>query len=213
MAHVLVARLDNAGDVLLAGPAVRAVAAGASEVTLWGGPRGRGGAHLLPGGDRAAGDGADWAHPHLTVADLSCLGCLDDHVDHVVDVGVVHQDLQPGLRHQIDGVLRAPVDLGVTLLTAVPAGLGDRHALHSEGLQCAADLVQLERLDHRSDELHACTLLSLAPADTEAWLLLGPAAGVNSYPASTCTARSMPPTSASSLTRNPTVRWMRMPRM
>ena len=32
--HVLVARLDNDGDVLLAGPAVRAVAAGARKVTF-----------------------------------------------------------------------------------------------------------------------------------------------------------------------------------
>ena len=40
MTHVLVARQDNAGDVLLAGPAVRAVAAGAERVTLLCGPAG-----------------------------------------------------------------------------------------------------------------------------------------------------------------------------
>jgi len=47
--HVLVARQDNAGDVLLAGPAVRAVAAGAGKVTLLCGSRGREAAGLLPG--------------------------------------------------------------------------------------------------------------------------------------------------------------------
>ncbi|MBV9855924.1 MAG: glycosyltransferase family 9 protein [Streptosporangiaceae bacterium] len=51
MAVVLVVRLDSAGDVLLAGPAVRAVAAGARRVVLLAGPRGRAAADLLPGVD------------------------------------------------------------------------------------------------------------------------------------------------------------------
>jgi ADP-heptose:LPS heptosyltransferase len=46
---VLVARLDNAGDVLLAGPAIRAVAARAREVVLLAGPNGARAAELLPG--------------------------------------------------------------------------------------------------------------------------------------------------------------------
>jgi ADP-heptose:LPS heptosyltransferase len=47
-APVLVARLDNAGDVLLAGPAIRAVAR-TSPVVLAVGPLGRAAAELLPG--------------------------------------------------------------------------------------------------------------------------------------------------------------------
>ncbi|MDL5200103.1 glycosyltransferase family 9 protein [Streptomyces sp. ALI-76-A] len=47
----LVARLDNFGDVLLAGPAVRAVAARADSVTMLCGPRGAPAARLLPGVD------------------------------------------------------------------------------------------------------------------------------------------------------------------
>jgi len=46
--RVLVARLDNAGDVLVSGPAIRAVAAGA-EVTLLAGPAGVEAARMLPG--------------------------------------------------------------------------------------------------------------------------------------------------------------------
>lgn len=46
---MLLARLDNAGDVLLAGPAVRAVAAGADEVVVLCGPQGEAAARLLPG--------------------------------------------------------------------------------------------------------------------------------------------------------------------
>lgn len=48
---VLVARSDSAGDVLLCGPAIRAVAAGAGRLVLLCGPRGRGFAGLLPGID------------------------------------------------------------------------------------------------------------------------------------------------------------------
>jgi ADP-heptose:LPS heptosyltransferase len=58
--HVLMARQDNAGDVLLAGPAVRAVAAGAGKVTLLCGGRGREAAGLLPGVDEVLVRHAAW---------------------------------------------------------------------------------------------------------------------------------------------------------
>jgi ADP-heptose:LPS heptosyltransferase len=58
-ARVLVARLDGAGDVLLAGPAVRAVAASGTQVTLLCGPAGAAAARLLPG----VSDVVVWASP------------------------------------------------------------------------------------------------------------------------------------------------------
>jgi ADP-heptose:LPS heptosyltransferase len=61
--RVLVARLDNDGDVLLAGPAIRAVAAGADHVTLLCGPRGRRAAELLPGVDEVLEWRAPWIDP------------------------------------------------------------------------------------------------------------------------------------------------------
>jgi ADP-heptose:LPS heptosyltransferase len=63
MTHVLIVRLDNEGDVLLAGPAIRAVAAGAERVTLWCGPRGRAAASLLPGVDDLLVWRAPWIDP------------------------------------------------------------------------------------------------------------------------------------------------------
>jgi ADP-heptose:LPS heptosyltransferase len=60
MTHVLVARQDNAGDVLLAGPAVRAVAAGAERVTVLCGPAGAEAARLLPGVDEVVVQEAEW---------------------------------------------------------------------------------------------------------------------------------------------------------
>lgn len=56
----LVVRLDSFGDVLLAGPAVRAVAAGSEHVTLWCGPRGAPAARLLPGVDEILEWEAPW---------------------------------------------------------------------------------------------------------------------------------------------------------
>ncbi|MEV4784369.1 glycosyltransferase family 9 protein [Streptomyces tuirus] len=56
----LVTRLDSFGDVLLAGPAVRAVAARADTVTLLCGPRGAPAAGLLPGVDDVLVWDAPW---------------------------------------------------------------------------------------------------------------------------------------------------------
>ncbi len=60
---VLVARLDNAGDVLLAGPAIRAVAARAERMVLLTGPHGRAAGELLPGVDRVIEWSAPWIDP------------------------------------------------------------------------------------------------------------------------------------------------------
>ncbi|TDD69539.1 glycosyltransferase family 9 protein [Jiangella aurantiaca] len=46
--RVLCVRLDNAGDVLLTGPAIRAVAASGARVTVLAGPNGAAAARLLP---------------------------------------------------------------------------------------------------------------------------------------------------------------------
>ncbi|WP_460999623.1 glycosyltransferase family 9 protein [Streptomonospora sediminis] len=55
--------MDSIGDVLLAGPAVRAVAAGADRTVLLAGPRGRAAAELLPGADRVLEWCAPWIDP------------------------------------------------------------------------------------------------------------------------------------------------------
>jgi ADP-heptose:LPS heptosyltransferase len=66
--RVLVARQDDIGDVLLAGPAVRAVAERADEVVLLCGPRGRAAADMLPGVDRVVEWRAPWIDPdHVPV--------------------------------------------------------------------------------------------------------------------------------------------------
>ena len=62
MKRVLVTRLDSLGDVLLAGPAIRAVAA-AAEVTLLCGPRGAAAGRLLPGVSDLLTWEAPWIDP------------------------------------------------------------------------------------------------------------------------------------------------------
>ncbi|SNR92290.1 ADP-heptose:LPS heptosyltransferase [Streptosporangium subroseum] len=60
---VLVARMDNAGDVLMAGPAIRAVAEGAREVVLLVGPHGRAVGEMLPGVSRVVEWRTPWIDP------------------------------------------------------------------------------------------------------------------------------------------------------
>jgi ADP-heptose:LPS heptosyltransferase len=62
MTRVLVARLDSMGDVLVSGPAVRAVAA-AREVVLLAGPQGAAAARLLPGVAEVRVLAAPWITP------------------------------------------------------------------------------------------------------------------------------------------------------
>jgi ADP-heptose:LPS heptosyltransferase len=88
--HVLVARQDSAGDVLLAGPAIRAVAAGAGRVTLLCGPRGREAAELLPGVDEVLCWHAPWidAQPEpATRASMEAL--LDELASGRIDQAIV----------------------------------------------------------------------------------------------------------------------------
>ena len=59
---------------------------------------------------------------------LPVRAAVDDGVDDALDVVVVDEDLDPHLRHEVDGVLRAPVDLGVAALAAEALHLGDGHA-------------------------------------------------------------------------------------
>jgi len=98
--HVLLARQDNDGDVLLSGPAARAVAATAERVTFLAGPRGRAAAELLPGVDEVLVHHAPWidAHPEpvtrgaveALVADVAARG-----VDRAFVLTSFHQSALP----------------------------------------------------------------------------------------------------------------------
>jgi ADP-heptose:LPS heptosyltransferase len=60
---ILAVRPDGLGDVLLTGPAVRALAAGGREVSFLAGPAGTGAAALLPGVTRVLTETLPWIDP------------------------------------------------------------------------------------------------------------------------------------------------------
>lgn len=82
--RVLVARPDSAGDVLVTGPAIRAVAAGADRVVMLCGPRGRGAAELLPGVDELIEWRLPWIDPEPAPVDRAQ---VDRLVARLADVG------------------------------------------------------------------------------------------------------------------------------
>ena len=100
MTHVLAVRLDNDGDVLLAGPAIRALAAGAGRVTLLHGPRGRRAAALLPGVDATLEWRAPWIDPEPEPVDRAGVDALVARLaalraDAAVIFGSFHQSPLP----------------------------------------------------------------------------------------------------------------------
>jgi ADP-heptose:LPS heptosyltransferase len=100
MTHVLAVRLDNEGDVLLAGPAIRALAAGADRVTLLCGPRGRQAAALLPGVDHVLSWRAPWIDPEPDPVDRADFEALVERVSRLgasraIVFGSFHQSPLP----------------------------------------------------------------------------------------------------------------------
>ncbi|HEY9286915.1 MAG TPA: glycosyltransferase family 9 protein [Candidatus Dormibacteraeota bacterium] len=98
--HVLVARLDNNGDLLLAGPAIRAVASGARTVTLLCGPRGVDAARLLPGLDHLIVFRAPWIDAEPPPVDPVAIATLVDdlrqrRIDEAILLTSYHQSALP----------------------------------------------------------------------------------------------------------------------
>jgi ADP-heptose:LPS heptosyltransferase len=98
--HVLVARLDNEGDVLLAGPAIRAVAAGAARVTLLCGPRGVQAGRMLPGVDDVMVRRAEWIDPHPEPVERPAIDAFVDELaarafDQAIVLSSFHQSPLP----------------------------------------------------------------------------------------------------------------------
>ena len=151
MTHVLVARLDNLGDVLLAGPAVRAVAAGAGRVTFLAGPGGRAAAELLPGVDQVLTFDAPWVgyDPEPVVAErieaaVRLLGRVD--IDQAAVLTSYHQSPLPlALLLKMAGVpevVATSVDYAGSLLDV-------RHPYRPELHEVEQSLTLVETLGYR----------------------------------------------------------------
>jgi HAD superfamily hydrolase (TIGR01662 family) len=140
---VLVVRSDSAGDVLLTGPAIRAVAAGADRVVLLCGPRGRDAARLLPGVDEVITWRLPWIDPTpdpVDTADITALTSLLAAVsaDEAVVFTSFHQSALPlALLLRMAGVARITAisdDYPGSLLDVrhrVPAGVPEAERARS----------------------------------------------------------------------------------
>jgi hypothetical protein len=111
----------------------------------------------------------DREDPHLPVTDLPGAGGVDDRRRHLFDLGVLDEDLEPDLRHELDLVLGTPVNLGVASLAPEALGLGQGQTVDPESLQSLLHLVELERLQHRYDQLHFEFLLGFVVVLSAAW--------------------------------------------
>ncbi|WNM31091.1 glycosyltransferase family 9 protein [Streptomyces sp. Li-HN-5-11] len=177
----LVTRLDSFGDVLLAGPAVRAVAARADSVTLLCGPRGEPAARLLPGVDDVLVWDAPWAGFEPPPVDRGEIEALLDAVD--ADTALVltsfHQSPLPtALLLRMAGVRRIAADS-----VDYPGSLLDvRHqrAPHAHEAEAALDLAEAAGFPRPDDG----RLRVLPPPDTagltgrEPYVVLHPGASV-----------------------------------
>jgi histidinol-phosphate phosphatase family protein len=98
--RVLAVRADSVGDVLLTGPAIRALASRASRVTLLCGPRGRSAAELLPGIDEVMEWAVPWLDPSPPAVDAGDIEAFvkqvrDGEFDRAVVFTSFHQSPLP----------------------------------------------------------------------------------------------------------------------
>ena len=147
MTRVLAVRLDNDGDVLLAGPALRALAAGADRVALLCGPRGRRAAELLPGVDELIVWRAPWIDAEPDPVSREDLDALVAEVaafapDRALIFGSFHQSPLPtALALRLAGVPwigAVSIDYPGSLLDLRRADPGDVHEVE-RSLGLAAD--------------------------------------------------------------------------
>jgi lipopolysaccharide heptosyltransferase III len=116
MKRVLAVRLDNDGDVLLAGPAVRALRAAADGLDLLVSPAGRAAAHLLPGVDEVIVFNAPWSGYRPPPVDRAAVRELVTRLDAGrYDVAVIftsfHQSPLPmALLARLAGIPRVVAD-------------------------------------------------------------------------------------------------------
>ncbi len=149
--HVLAVRLDNDGDVLLAGPAIRALAAAHDRLTLLCGPRGRNAAALLPGVDEVIVWRAPWIDPEPEPVDRAAtLGLVEDlagrGIDRAVIFGSFHQSPLP------TALLLRLAGVGFVAATSVdyPGSLLDvRHRIDDDVHEVERALDLVATLGHR----------------------------------------------------------------
>jgi ADP-heptose:LPS heptosyltransferase len=192
-AHVLIARMDSDGDVLLAGPAVRAVARSAGRVTLLCSPRGRQAAELLPGVDEVLCHPCPWieadpgpvtrAGVEALVADVAGRG-----VGEALVLTSFHQSPLPlALLLRLAGVGR----IAATSVDYPGALLDVRHHVDDDVHEVTRALSLAATLGYALDPADAGALAVRPPQEAPASLPEGPYVVV--HPGASVPARAWPP--------------------
>src|SRR5450432_4756149 len=101
-----------------------------------------------------AEDLVDGRHEELAVADLPRLRRGPEGHDYVVEYRVLDDDLDHDLRHEVDDIGRAPIDLGLAPRASEALHLVDRHSGDSGFAKTVAHLLELVRSDDRFDLFH-----------------------------------------------------------
>src|SRR6202035_3392069 len=96
----------------------------------------------------------DLADKNLSVADAAGAGGANDGLDCLLLHLVWNHHLNLYLGEKIDGIFPPAVELCVSLLPAVAAGLQDRHAFDACLQQRILYRIQLRRLENRFDLDH-----------------------------------------------------------
>jgi ADP-heptose:LPS heptosyltransferase len=148
----LVARLDSMGDVLITGPAVRAVAANHDRVVFLAGPRGCAAARLLPGVDRVV----EWAAPWV---DFDAPPVTTDGVRALIDI---IEDEQPDAVLIFTSFHQSPLPLALICRMAGAKWIG---------AICEDYPGRLLDLRHHVDDQIAEPLRALSLAEAAGWRL------------------------------------------
>src|SRR6185437_7337504 len=90
----------------------------------------------------------------LAVADLAGPRGGDDRLDRLVNDAGADRDFDLQLGKKAHRVFGAAIDLGMPLLPAVTLDLGHRQAVHPDGGERVAHLLQFERLYDRHYDFH-----------------------------------------------------------
>src|ERR1700740_2529776 len=110
----------------------------------------------------------DVGDENLAIADLAGLGAIHNGVDGPLGQIVGHHHLNLHLGHQVHGVLASAVYLGVSLLAAVAAHIGDRHSINPDLLQPFLDRFELGGLNDCFDFGHDTSFEYKVPSGVNA---------------------------------------------
>ena len=102
----------------------------------------------------------------LAVADPAGARGGEDGLHGALHHPILADDLDLHLREEVHDVLGAAIQLRMAFLAAEALGFHHRDPLQTYLVQRLLHFVQLERLDHRFDLLHACRAGRLSPASS-----------------------------------------------